>query len=138
MNIADIQDHGTRQQIRRVLLAMTPEQIDKGLSAFVNGSSSWSHCFFARAFAPALNLNWEPEQQLMEVLKLPTVVPIRIVYFTFDGAGVTMNREQLADFIKSCREDTNRDEVMNFIKSLGSFEGVENKAIQPDLAPSCQ
>lgn len=102
MNLQDAYYHGIRQQVRRVLESMTDLQIEKGLTAFVDGASTWSHCFFARALRGDTDLDRcrDPEQEIMRVLKINSPIPVRIVYCTFDGLGV-MKKDELMDFIKS-------------------------------------
>lgn len=128
MNVADIHYHGVRDQIRRVISKMTPEQLDAGMTAFQNGSSSWANCFFARAFGGQTEAVDSPEKFLMEQLDLSTPVPIRIVYCTFDGLGKTMTRAQLADFIRSVREGENLDQTLAVVKSI-DYTGVESREV---------
>lgn len=98
--IKDIFYHGVRQQVRRVLMAMGPERIEMGLTAFETGESSWSDCFFARAF-PELDLNeGNPERTISDALGMHgNYIPMRIVYVIFDGAGAMMTKTQLKEFI---------------------------------------
>lgn len=131
MNLQDVFYHGIRDQIRRVLKQMSDEEIDRGLTAFEDGQSSWSQCFFARA-CPALELDaGRPEQKLQAHFKLPTAVPIRIVYCTFDGLGVTMKREDLAKFIREVRLDdgTTVNPAINELLSRIDYTDVEEKAL---------
>lgn len=130
MNLQDVFYHGIRSQISRVLNAMTDAEIDAGLSAFVDGQKNWSHCFFARA-CPALELNHgRAEQKLQQHLGIPTPIPIRIVYCTFDGRGVAMKREELRDFIKQFRtaDATVSPEVMELLRSI-DYSKVETQEI---------
>lgn len=141
MNLQDVFYHGIRSQIRRVLSAMTDEEIDRGLTAFVDGQKNWSHCFFARA-CPALDLDQRsttiglgetilgPEEKLQRHFNIPTPVPIRIVYCTFDGHGVAMTREQMRDFIKEVRtsDDGVSQEVLDLLKSV-DYAGVEDREV---------
>lgn len=129
-DIRDLMYHGVRQQVRRVLTAMGPERIDKGLTAFETGASSWSNCFFARAY-PELNLHWRPEHQIAEALGMPgNYVPMRITYTLFDGAGVMMSKQQLQGFIKDFLDiETEKDaEKMRAINAL-----IESTSVNLDM-----
>lgn len=118
MNIQDIFYHGIRDQIRRVLTTMGPERVEKGLTAFVDGASSWSSCFFARAY-PDLELSaFDAEHQLMKTLGLRTTIPIRIVYCTFDGAGIVMTKQQLRDFIQATLTESDTETVNKFLATI--------------------
>lgn len=118
MNLQDVFYHGIRDQVRRVVSLMTDAEIERGLNAFENGRSNWSQCFFAQAF-PALDLDHgEPEQKLMLHFGFKTAIPIRIVYQTFDGCGVAMTKQQLADFIRAVRIGETTKEQDDIIKAL--------------------
>lgn len=125
MNVQDIYYHGVRDQIRRVLNAMSPDQIDKGMTAFNNGHSDWSHCFFGRAI-PGTNQAAVPEKFLMEQLGIPTPIPIRIVYCTFDGCGRNMTRKQLRQFIEDVRDESRPQEVMAVIRGVDYSRAEES------------
>lgn len=130
MNLQDVFYHGIRSQIRRVLSAMTDDEIDRGLTAFVDGQKNWSHCFFARA-CPALQLDHGmPEQKLQQHLGIPTPIPIRIVYCTFDNHGVAMTRDEMLKFIRDCRtaDDGVSQDVLDLLKSV-NYADVESKEI---------
>lgn len=127
MNVQDIYYHGVRDQIGRVLNRMTPEQIDKGLTAFVDGASNWSSCFFARAI-PGCGVADNPERFLMNVLQLPSVVPIRIVYRTFDGAG-RMTKAELQKFITDMRSGDNAEESLVQLRKI-DFKDVESTPVE--------
>lgn len=121
MNLQDVFYHGIRDQIRRVLTRMSDLEIERGLTAFEDGSSSWSHCFFARA-CPDLGLDHGlPEQKLMAHFGLPSPVPIRIVYQTFDGAGVTMKQWDLAKFVREVRLGENSSAIDEVLRGI-SFD----------------
>lgn len=126
MNVQDIYYHGVRDQIRRVLGRMTEEQLDKGMTAFENGGSNWSHCFFARAFGGLAS--GDAEQKLMKHLDLDTPIPIRIVYCTFDGMGRTMNRKQLRQFIEDVRDESRPEEVLTLIRGV-NYAGAEDRQV---------
>lgn len=126
MNIQDIFYHGIRDQVRRVLGAMTDQEIDRGLSAFETGASSWSHCFFARALPQLALDHGDAERKLVKHLQCGTVIPVRIVYCTFDGSGVTMKKDELRDFIKSIRQGN--DDCLTVLKSI-NYEGAADKEI---------
>lgn len=104
-DVRDVFYHGVRQQVRRVLEAMGKERIEKGLTAFDDGQSNWSHCFFARALKGECDLNRVayPEQAIMHHLGISTPIPIRIVYTLFDGIGkkgLTMTKADLHEFVQ--------------------------------------
>lgn len=123
MNIHDAVYHGIRHQIRRVLERMTEDQIDAGLTAFEDGASCWSSCFFARAF-PQLHLDTvrNPTKTIADFLAIGTNVPVRIVWTLFDGVGKdvfgSMTKEQLRAFIYAARDERRPQEVMDLLKSL--------------------
>jgi len=130
MNIQGVFYHGIRDQVRRVLAGMTPEEIDRGIDAFDTGAKNWSHCFFARAL-PALQLDrGAPERKLMEHFKLQTAIPIRIVYCTFDGVGVSMSREELKQFISDVR-------FSEIDKVLGQLRRVDYSEIETRSVETC-
>lgn len=123
MNVQDIVYHGVRDQIRRVLGQMSPDELDRGMTAFEDGSSNWTHCFFARAIG-GLD-SGQAESKLMKHLKLDTPIPIRIVYCTFDGMGTTMTQKQLASFIESVRDESRPEEVLAVIRSIDYSRAAE-------------
>lgn len=118
MNAKDIFYHGIRDQIRRVLTAMGPDRVDAGMTAFEDGSSDWSNCFFARAY-PDLALNQgSPEAKLCEALGLTTTLPLRTVWVTFDSASKWITRPQLKQFINDVLDESRPAEVMELLRSL--------------------
>lgn len=121
MDIRDAFYHGVRHQVRRVLEAMGPERIERGLTAFENGASNWSHCFFARAY-PELSLNsGRAEFQVAQALGMGTNrVPMRIVYTLFDGVGskTTMTKGDLRKFIEGFLDEKRDPEVQKAIDDL--------------------
>ena len=132
-NVKDLMYHGVREQISRVLKAMGEERILKGISAFENGASTWSACFFARAY-PEVNLVMgDPELRIAELLGRPgNKVPMRIVYRTFDGAGISMTKTGMRDFIRAFLDDQRPAEVQDAIDSVLKgidFSGAEEKKI---------
>jgi hypothetical protein len=134
--MTDVQDlfyHGVRQQIRRVLSAMTDDEIDRGLDAFTNGASNWSECFFAQALEMNKH-NWSaeaasiprsgranaPERWIADRLNLTSHIPVRIVYNLFDSMPFgRMTKEQLRDFISDVREERRPAEVLALLKEVG-------------------
>lgn len=136
--MADVRDlfyHGIRQNIRRVLVALGPERVDKGLTAFEDGDSNWSECFFARALKPEHDLTrGEPERIICEALGLmttdgrPNRVPVRLVYYTFDGVSTLITRDEMRKFIEDVRDESRPTEVMNLLRQL-NYEGVEERPI---------
>lgn len=133
MDIHDAYYHAIRQHIDRVLTAMGPARVDKGLTAFVDGNSNWSQCFFARAFAGELDLAScppldnrakheynasNPEVQLMRALGIPSVIPIRTVYQAFDGMAKLISRDELERFIRDVQAKQYRDSADRFLDSI--------------------
>lgn len=134
--MADVRDlfyHGVRHQITRVLKAMGEDRISQGLTAFENGASTWSACFFARAY-PEVNLNMgDPELKIAELLGMPgNKVPMRIVYRTFDGVGTVMTRKAMHEFIRSFldeQRDPSQQKAIDDLLSGVKYEGAEEKPI---------
>lgn len=130
-DVADMFYHGIREQIRRVLTLLGDERVDKGLTAFEDGASSWSSCFFARAFLPQ---RIHCEQDVARILGLETkdgrlnLVPVRIVYYTFDGCSSMMTEAELKEFIVSVRDETRPSEVMNLLRSI-NYADVESRPV---------
>lgn len=147
MDVRDMFYHGLRHQIRRVLTALGPDRIEKGLTAFDSGSSNWSQCFFARAFGE-INLNEHqpgvgqqpkpgkgvpqislPEWTLMHLLHINSHVPIRIVWNLFDqidawrmGAAPMMDRATFRKFIEDVLDESRPSEVLELLKSLNTSD----------------
>jgi hypothetical protein len=132
MDIRDAFYHGIHQQIRRVITLLGPERTDKGLSAFEDGASNWSQCFFARALAPETLSNEEDVARILGLYqhngagskgqRRYNVVPVRIVYQTFDGLSTMMTKEMLYKFISDIRDESRPSEVMNLLKSINYDE----------------
>lgn len=122
--------HGVRQQIRRVLKALGKDRIEKGLTAFDDGSHDWSHCFFARAFEGEMRLDavGDPEAVIMHRLNIDTRVPIRIVWNLFDQydpytqhQGGTMTIKEFRSFIEGFLDEQRDSEVVDLLRSLDNF-----------------
>ncbi len=96
-NVNDLFYHGIRHQVRRVLVAMGPERVEKGLTAFDDGAPTWNNCFFARAYSDYdLLEGGDPEQRVCELIGIKSAVPVRIVYHLFDDwKDNHMTKEQL-------------------------------------------
>lgn len=121
MNVNDIFYHGIRSQIRRVLEALGDERIDAGLTAFEDGHSSWSDCFFARALAPARLHNEVDvcrELNFFSTSGAPNLVPVRIIYRTFDGLSSMITKQELVKLIIEIRDESRPDEVMQLLRSI--------------------
>lgn len=67
----------------------------------------------------------------MKALGLRTTIPIRIVYCTFDGCGVTMTKQQLRDFIKSIETESDAETVNKFLSTI-DYRNVEALANASD------
>lgn len=128
-DINDLFYHGIRESMRLVLNAMGEERLDKGLTAFEDGSHDWSNCFFARAFKGELNLHSsDPEGDIARVLKLyrpvsdppmqPNRLPIRTIWHTFDNASTLITAAELRQFITDVRDEKRPDDVMRLLRSL--------------------
>jgi len=131
--VKDLFYHGVRHQITRVLKAMGEDRISQGLTAFENGASSWTACFFARAY-PEVNLNiGDPELRIAGLLGMgDNKVPMRIVYRTFDSAGFVMTKNGMHEFIRGFLDEQRPDSVNAAIDEVLSgvkYEGAEDKAI---------
>lgn len=134
--MADVKDlfyHGVRQQITRVLKAMGEDRISQGLTAFEDGASTWTACFFARAF-PEVNLELgNPEEKIADLLGMPgNKVPMRIVYRTFDGVGFVMTKKAMKDFIRGFLDEQRDPKIQAGIDDLLAqvkYEGAEEKPI---------
>lgn len=113
--------HGVIEQVRRVMGLLGPDRVDNGLTAFEDGASSWSNCFFARALAPEV---LHSEQDVARLLDLKSTngrwncVPVRIVYHTFDGLGHVLTKDQLRQVIEDIRDESRPSEVLALIKSI--------------------
>lgn len=103
-DLSQIFYEGIREQVKRVVGLLGEERTEKGLNAFVNGASTWSHCFFAQALAPQVVLH--DERDVARALDLRredgslNLVPVRIVYHTFDRASSMITKEQLSTMMK--------------------------------------
>lgn len=137
MNVKDAFYHGIREQIRRVINILGPERTDKGLSAFEDGASNWSQCFFARAVAPEVLRHEHDVCRILGILNnegKPNVVPVRIVYQTFDGMSSMMTKAQLYQFISDIRDQHRPDAVMNLLKTINYDEKKEAVFSEPSCA----
>jgi len=137
--LKDLFYHGQIQQIKRVLDKMTPDQIDKGLNSFVDGDSNWSQCFFAQALEMDKNYDKKGNAEfwVMRTLGLESIVPVRIVYNIFDGAGGNLgwSRQKLGEFCSNIRDDKRPQEVLDLIKSLKiDWNNVEGR----EMVMSCK
>lgn len=134
---------GIRQQIRRVLTALGPERTDLGLSAFEDGASNWHECFFARALAhDEVFLRERGETGVAKALGLvtqdgrPNLIPVRIVYCTFDGNSKLITRQELNDFIVSVRDGQRPDEVMDVLRNVNYDKAKDTPVRVPELCPT--
>lgn len=120
MLYSDAVQLGVEMQVKRVLEAMGEGRILDGITAFETGMSSWSACFFARAY-PELNLDnvRSPENAVADALGMPgNRVPMRIVYTLFDGVGCgrTMSKQDLLAFIRGFLDDKRSPDVQKAIE----------------------
>lgn len=128
MKLSDIQYHSIRDQARRVLSMMSTDEIESGLTAFESGASSWSQCFFARAL-PELKLDHgKAEEKLMKHFGLHTIIPIRMIYCTFDGASKLMTKAELRGFIDSILDQRRPPEVLEVLRSI-NYEGAADREV---------
>lgn len=121
MRLDNMYYHGIRENIRRVLNVLGDERIDKGLTAFDTGASSWAQCFFARALAPAaLHTEFDVARELAMTTSDGrwNLVPIRTIYRTFDGRSNQITKAQLKKFIEDVRWEKHTSSVNKFLASL--------------------
>lgn len=134
-NVQDLFYHGIRENIRRVLTGLGEERVDKGLTAFEDGSSDWSNCFFARALKDDVSLLCDAEGRIADVIGMrkpdgsPNLVPIRTVWRTFDGASQLITAEELKKFITEVRDES-RPDVLALLRSI-DYTNVETEAVVP-------
>lgn len=125
MNIQDAFYHGRIMHIRNVLTALGPIRVTKAMTAFDDGQSNWSECFFARAFQGELDLHRNPEQQIKAAIGLKSIVPIRFVWRSFDSARETgMTRATLEKLIKEIMTQQHSDAAEKFLRSIEFDETV--------------
>lgn len=135
--------HGITHQIRRVLGAMTEEEIDAGIDAFETGSSDWSNCFFARALANRPEFQaYRNELGVAMALGLQNdsrlgynLVPVRLIYHTFDSCSTFLTRDELKRLITDIRDESRPADVMNLLKQI-DYAGVESREI-PEAKFAC-
>ena len=133
MNVQDLFYHGVIEQIRRVCTALGPERLEKGLSAFEDGASNWSQCFFARALAGE---RLHDEHDVCRILgfyqarvgpkgeRYTNPIPVRIIYRTFDSAGTTLTKVQLYKILSDIMDESRPSEVMDFLRTV-NYAGAE-------------
>jgi hypothetical protein len=137
VNVNDAFYHGIRHQIRRVLEKLGDERIDAGMTAFEDGASNWSQCWFARALAPE---RLRDETDVARILGFKNgsggwnLVPVRIIYRTFDGCSTLLTRDELAKLITDIRDESRPSEVMQLLRSI-NYTNVETTPVQ--MEPSC-
>lgn len=135
-NVNDLFYHGICHQVRRVVQALGEERTDKGLTAFEDGHSNWSDCFFARALKDEVDLNIEGELGVAKALGFKSqstesgynLIPVRIVYRTFDGNSSCITRDQMKQLITDIRDETRPDEVMKLLRSI-NYKDVETTPV---------
>ena len=132
--------HGVRENIRRVLKALGPDRIEKGLTAFEDGASNWSQCFFARALKGEVDLAASRRDQTLvicEILGDPTYklkVPVKMIWHTFDqmgaknyrGVALQLTREDMRKFINDVLDESRPAEVMQLLRSI-NYDKVEDR-----------
>jgi len=133
---------GIRQQIRRVLNALGPERTDMGLTAFEDGASNWHECFFARALANDEVFKADRDETgvakalgLLSENGTPNLVPVRIVYATFDGNSKLISRDELNEFIVAVRDGQRPEAVMEVLQQA-NYKDVNERAL-PSMAETC-
>lgn len=133
--------HGVRQNLRRVLNALGPERLELGLTAFEDGASSWTECFFARAFANEARLgrtsvghSIDPTLHICILLNDPGYklkVPVKMLWHTFDSShsffgGDKLKRTDLRKFIEDVLDESRPSEVMDLLRGI-NYDKVEEK-----------
>lgn len=131
--------HGIRQNMRRVLVALGPERIEKGLTAFDDGASSWDQCFFARAFQGEARLGMtadrryvDPSLHICQLLGDPAgnmLVPVKMIWHTFDKAqsfhaGKMMTQAEMKKFITDVMDEGTPVEVLQLIRDT-NYSNIE-------------
>lgn len=126
--------HGIRQNVRRVLEALGPERVEKGLTAFDDGESNWDQCFFARAFQGEARLgrhnggHIDPTNHICLLLgdpKLTLRVPVQLLWHAFDKmAGPHWTREEMRKFVNDVLDESRPAEVIELLRSI-NVEAVE-------------
>lgn len=146
-DVRDLMYHGIRHQIRVVLEKLGDDRIDKGLNAFEDGESNWSRCFFAQALADDTRLDsvGNPELEIARVLDIRSktsksgfnLVPIRIVWRTFDSASNWMTKTEMMKFMQDVRDQSRPSEVLNVIRqvdNLGNYDGLDSRQLADTTA----
>lgn len=110
-------------QVRRVLSAMTDEQIERGLTAFIDGrSGSWASCFFARALGKNLmQVGLEPLVLVAKTLHIDEDA-VQLVINMFDERNTWMTKQDLRRFIEQARDE--RQDSREVEKLLASIPQV--------------
>lgn len=120
--------HGIRQNVRRVLVALGPERIEKGLTAFDDGASTWNDCFFARAFAGEAKLGhhngrmMDPTNHICLLLddpKLTMRVPVKLTWHAFDqAAGPHWTRGEMRKFVEDVLDESRPAELIQLLRGI--------------------
>lgn len=109
-DISQVFYEGIRGQVKRVVGILGAERTEAGMTAFDDGSSNWSQCFFARALQPE-RLYSEYDVARLLGLRTPdgrlNLVPVRIVYRTFDGMSSMITKKQLLELIRALQDEYN-------------------------------
>lgn len=125
---------GIREQVKRVVGLLGEERTERGLNAFVKGSSTWSHCFFAQALAPEHRLNSENDVARILGLVSPNgrlnLVPVRIVYHTFDKMSSMISKEQLADMMRDLLAEY-KQETTELPETTQTIAAAKDRLAQP-------
>jgi hypothetical protein len=132
-DISQIFYSGIREQVKRVVGLLGEERTEKGLKAFTNGSSTWSHCFFAQALAPEHELH--SENDVARILGLVNadgrlnLVPVRIVYHTFDRMSSMISKQQLAQLIRDLLDEYRRENAIPELPDTSSTIKMVSKRL---------
>lgn len=144
--------HGVRQNVRRVLEALGPERIEKGLTAFEDGESNWDECFFARAFKGEAHLGHpstalteaypavvkgrdfiDPSKHICLLLNDPNLrmlVPVKMIWHAFDKmAGQHWTRADLQQFVNDVLDESRPAEVIELIRSMSQSGITEDSLV---------
>jgi hypothetical protein len=134
-NVKDLFYHGIRQQVREVVTRLGNDRTDEGLTAFEDGHSSWADCFFARALRNDKAFRAEPNEfgvaRTLGFFSTSTksglnVIPVRIVYMTFDGMSTQITKAEMRQLITDLRDESRPDELMRLLRNI-DYSGVEDK-----------
>lgn len=97
--------------------AMSDQQIECGLTAFVDGRSTWTSCFFARALGGLDHVS-DPYKYVAHALHVP-VHYVELVVQVFDSYSPWLTKENLRRLVEEVRSQrTDRKVIDELLASL--------------------